>query len=123
MSDEPDFTRLDIMTAAIRCIVDTMGEPSFKNLCEEIPNFEGGEAFGMPSLNIVLWDAVSPVAAQALSDLVRDGEVEVYFCHPAVYEGALPPFPRATKPEKFEEPRWLPALLRPKAIRTWPSRA
>lgn len=98
--------------ALIVYLIEKHYEPSFIELLA-IPGFTGDVRFGVPELNIFLWPSVSDPAAEALMQLLRDGEIQILPCHPAVYVDAMLDLPIVKTYGKHERPSWLPVKFRP----------
>jgi hypothetical protein len=91
---------------------------TFANLDREIPGFAGELGMFTPDFpNVILWPAISAEAIQALSELLRNGEIVMQPASQLSYliDGKRPSMPVALGPKLYKTERWFPVCFSTKA--------
>lgn len=88
---------------------------SFAEL-SEIPNFSGDlclELLDQDRINVCAWHKCSQGAIDLLSDMTREGIIEIRETDPLVYllDGKRPQLPLAKKRRQYKKLHWLPCVI------------
>lgn len=108
-----EFSTVENMTTAIRYVVHNGIQPSFADLAE-IPHFVGPTPFGLTKRNIMFWPAMSDIAIEAMSNLLRGDDITLLPCRAEVYAFADFPMPKAPIAEGWDRRdsiHWVPTLV------------
>ena len=106
------------MKTAILGYVHRYPAATFANFDNDIPSFTGDHAMCHEIFsNIVYWPCISTAAIQALSELLKAGEIVMMPASVLSYivDGRCPTLRVAKKLMAYKSPRWLPVYFSTKA--------
>lgn len=77
--------------------------------------FQDGEMSISKGENVVLWAGMTECGAQAVSELLDEGAIQIEPCRTLVYliDGSCLTLPVMKRPRRYKKPHWLPVTLRP----------
>ena len=107
---------LEQMKAAILVYVKSHPYASMVELENCVPGFKGSDCSWSKDGNLVLWDSLSFVGAQAISELCKAKQISLEPCSLLTYlcDGRSPSLPIAKQiPTKgYKKPHWVPVTLK-----------
>lgn len=107
-------TSLAALKARIGSYLSRRSGVSIAELCRDVPGFTGFRAWRPTENNIVIWSGMSEAAIEAMTDLIRDGEIAPVASNVLVYafDGAMPDMPVASRLDyPYATPHWFPFVF------------